>query len=54
MRGLGSFAKAFEAAIDKTLGIDGTQADAVLGNFRQRPRARRARAESAWSLAPRA
>lgn len=30
---LGGFVKSFEAAIDKTLGIDGAQADAVLGTF---------------------
>ena len=33
MQGFGGFAKAFEAAIDKTLGIDGAQAEAVLGEF---------------------
>jgi len=33
MRNFGGFAKAFEAAIDKTLGIDGAQAEAVLGKF---------------------
>jgi hypothetical protein len=31
MKGFGGFAKAFEAAIDKTLGIDGAQAEAVIG-----------------------
>ena len=31
MRNFGGFAKAFEAAIDQTLGIDGAQAEAVLG-----------------------
>jgi hypothetical protein len=31
MRNFGGFAKAFEAAIDSTLGIDADQAEAVLG-----------------------
>jgi hypothetical protein len=31
MKGFGGFAKVLEGVIDKTLGIDGAQAEAVIG-----------------------
>jgi hypothetical protein len=45
MRNFGGLARAFEAAIDQTLGIDGAQAEAVLGiaRLQSSPRATPAR-----------
>ena len=49
MKGFGGFAKAFEAAIDKTLGIDGDQAEAVIGISLCRPPSMR----KPWEHGPR-